>query len=76
MVSRLQPFLDELHQGVADLERVNHSYIVLLPNATSAVSIDAFRLICLQNCDNKITSKLQTTRLQCQLPTFEGSDGD
>jgi hypothetical protein len=76
VVSRLQPFLDELHQGVAYLERVNHSYIVLLPNATGAVSVGAFQLICLQNCDIKITSKLQTTRLQRQLPTFEGSDGD
>jgi hypothetical protein len=67
VVSRLQPFLDELHQGRADLERINRSYLVLLPKSAGAVSIGAFRPICLQNCDIKIVSKLLTTRLQRQL---------
>jgi hypothetical protein len=70
VVSRLQPFLDELHQGRADLKQVNRSYIVLLPKTAGAVSVGAFRPICLQNCDIKIASKLLTTRLQRQLPAL------
>jgi hypothetical protein len=70
VVSRLQPFLDELHQGGAELERINRSFIVLLPKTAGAVSISAFWPICLQNCDIKIVSKLLTTRLQRQLPAL------
>jgi hypothetical protein len=63
----LQHFLDELHQGIADLERVNRSYIVLLPKHAGATAVGAFRPICLKNCDVKITSKLLTMRLQLQM---------
>jgi hypothetical protein len=67
---RLQHFLDELHQGIADLEQVNQSYLVLLPKHAGATTVGAFRPICLQNCDVKIASKLLTTRLQLQMPTL------
>jgi hypothetical protein len=42
---------------VADLERINRSHIVLLPKTAGAMSVGAFRPICLQNCDIKIASK-------------------
>lgn len=52
---------------MADLERINRSHIVLLPKTADAMSVGAFRPICLQNCDIKIASKLLTTRQQRQL---------
>ena len=38
--------------------------MVLLPKKPGAVTVDAFRPICLQNCSVKIAAKLLTTRMQ------------
>jgi hypothetical protein len=64
----LERFLTAFHQGGADLEPINRSYVVLLPKTADATSVGAFRPVCLQNCGVKIASKLRTTtRLQKEL---------
>lgn len=63
-------FLSEFHSGDADLERINMSFMVLLPKKPGAVSVDAFRPICLQNCTVKILAKVLTTRLQIHIPNL------
>ncbi|XP_072150114.1 uncharacterized protein [Setaria viridis] len=52
------------HAGTADLERLNRSFIVLIPKHTVASAPGDYRPICLQNCSLKILSKMMTTRLQ------------
>jgi len=64
---QLMAFLDAFYNLEAELERVNRSYIVLIPKTTTAVAVTAFRPICLQNCDVKVASKILTSRLQCEL---------
>jgi mannosylglycoprotein endo-beta-mannosidase len=62
--------LDLLHnfyQGNVQLERINRSYMVLLPKKPGAVAVDAFRPICLQNCSVKIIAKILTQRLQREI---------
>jgi mannosylglycoprotein endo-beta-mannosidase len=61
-------FADAFFHGVADLERINRSYMVLLPKKQDAVDVDAFRPICLQNCALKIITKALTARLQAEIP--------
>jgi hypothetical protein len=56
-------FATEFHQGTAALERLNHSYIVMLPKHGAACRPGDYQPICLQNCSLKIASKMLTTRL-------------
>ena len=53
--------------GATDRERINRSYMVLLPKKTNAVTVDAFRPICLQNCSVKIIAKILTLQLQQEI---------
>ncbi|CAN6353500.1 unnamed protein product [Urochloa humidicola] len=66
--STIPNFLQEFHAGVAQLERLNRAFIVLLPKQEGAVAPSAFKPISLQNCPVKILSKLMTSRLQQQIP--------
>ena len=60
-------FLRGFYAGTIDLGRVSRSYMVLLPKKPGAVTVDAFRPICLQNCSVKIGAKILTTRLQREI---------
>ena len=60
-------FLRDFYAGTIDLGRVNRSYMVLLPKKPGAVTVDAFRPICLQNCSVKIGAKILTTHLQREI---------
>jgi len=60
--------LEAFFWGQADLERLNRSYMVLIPKKQAAVDVDAFRPICLQNCTLKLISKVLTARLQKEIP--------
>ena len=60
-------FMDAFHREEVQLERVNRSYMVLLPKKPGATTVSAFRPICLQNCCVKILTKVLTTRLQSQI---------
>jgi len=60
-------FLDAFHCGEVDMDRINRSFMVLLPKKPDAVSVDAFRPICLQNCTVKTVAKVLTTRLQLHI---------
>lgn len=60
-------FLRAFHDRSVQLARINRSYMVLLPKKPGAVTVDAFRPICLQNCSVKIAAKLLTTRLQREI---------
>jgi hypothetical protein len=56
-------FMEAFHQRQAQLERINRSYMVLIPKKPGVVAVDAFRPICLQNCSIKILGKVLTRRL-------------
>jgi hypothetical protein len=60
-------FLQSFYKNEVDLERINRSYMVLLPKKPGAVKVTDFRPICLQNCSVKIAVELLTTRLQQQI---------
>ena len=60
-------FLQAFQQRQVQLERINRSYMVLIPKKPGAVAVDAFRPICLQNCSIKILSKMLTRRLQKEI---------
>jgi len=62
------------HLRQADLERINRSYIVLLPKKETARTPEAFRPISLQNCPIKAITKALTTRLQKFIPFLIGGD--
>jgi hypothetical protein len=64
----LLAFADAFFHGVADLERLNRSHMVLLPKKQDAVEVDSFKPICLQNCALKIITKTLTNRLQLEIP--------
>jgi len=59
--------MEAFHQRQAQLERINRSYMVLIPKKPGAVAVDAFRPICLQNCSIKILGKVLTRRLQKEI---------
>ncbi|CAO2152766.1 unnamed protein product [Urochloa humidicola] len=61
---RVMGFLHAFHQGTADLERANCSYMVLFPKKPDMSTVDAYRPICLRNCSIKIAAKILTSRLQ------------
>lgn len=60
-------FLRSFHQNAVELERINRSYMALLPKKPSAVKVTDFRPICLQNCSVKIAVKLLTSRFRSQI---------
>jgi hypothetical protein len=60
--------------GSVQLDRVNRSYMVLRPKKPGAVSVDAFRPICLQNCSVKIAAKILTTRMQQEISELIDKD--
>ena len=60
--------------GSVQLDRVNRSYMVLLPKKPGAVSVDAFRPICLQNCSVEIAAKILTTRMQQEISELIDKD--
>ena len=45
--AQVMQFLASFHQGNVQLERINRSYMVLLPKKPGAAAVDAFRPICL-----------------------------
>jgi len=65
--SQVMAFLQAFHQRQVQLERINRSYMVLIPKKPGAVAVDAFRPICLQNCSIKILSKMLTRSLQKEI---------
>ncbi|CAN6162275.1 unnamed protein product [Urochloa humidicola] len=60
-------FLTAFQQGEVELERLNRSYMVLIPKKPGAVAPCDFRPICLQNCSVKIAAKALSTRLQAEI---------
>jgi mannosylglycoprotein endo-beta-mannosidase len=60
-------FMSAFYHSQAQLERINRSYMVLIPKKPGAVAVDAFRPICLQNCSIKILGKVLTRRLQKEI---------
>jgi hypothetical protein len=56
-------FMNAFHIDDVQLERINRSYMVLIPKKPGATAVDAFRPICLQNCSVKILAKTLTVRL-------------
>ena len=60
-------FMSAFHQRQLQLERINRSYMVLIPKKPGAVTVDAFRPICLQNCSIKLLGKVLTRRLQKEI---------
>lgn len=67
-------FLEAFYHGDVQLQRVNRSYMVLLPKTSGATAVTAFRPICLQNCCVKILAKILTTRLQSQIKNLVDLD--
>jgi hypothetical protein len=65
---QIMQFMEAFHRGEAELDRINFSHMVLIPKKPTAVDVDAFRPICLQNCCLKILSKVLTYRLQKEIP--------
>ena len=61
-------FAEAFYVENAELERLNRSHMVLLPEKPDVVDVHAFRPICLQNCALKIISKALTSRLQLEIP--------
>jgi hypothetical protein len=57
----------QFQAGEVDLDRINRSYMVLIPKKAGAVAVDAFRPICLQNCSVKLIAKILTIRLQREI---------
>lgn len=61
-------------EGRAELERLNRSYIVLIPKLAAAMKPSDYRPICLQNCSLKIVAKMLTSRLQQEIPRLIDPD--
>jgi hypothetical protein len=62
------------HQSSVQLEIINRSFMVMLPKKISAITIEAFRLICLQNCCTKIIAKVLIQRLHREICRLIGSN--
>jgi len=67
---QIMEFLLAFYHGTADLERINRSYMVLLPKKQGATAVSDFRPICMQNCSVKIAAKALTSRLQKEIVTL------
>jgi hypothetical protein len=65
--TQIMAFLHNFHSDDVQLERINRSYMVLIPKKPGATAVDAFRPICLQNCTVKILAKTLTVRLQKEI---------
>jgi hypothetical protein len=65
---------DSFHSHSIDLERLNQSYLVLLPKKEIACKPQDFRPIALQNSTVKGISKVLTNRLQPNIPSLIGND--
>lgn len=65
--SQVLDLLVHFQQGDVDLERINRSYMVLIPKKVGAMTVDSFRPICLQNCSVKLIAKVLTIRLQKEI---------
>lgn len=65
--TQIMAFLHSFHSDDVQLERINRSYMVLIPKKPGATAVDAFRPICLQNCTIKILAKTLTVRLQKEI---------
>jgi hypothetical protein len=65
---------DSFYHHSAELNRINWSYLVLLPKKDNARSPSYFRPIALQNCTIKGISKVVTTRLQPLIPSLVSRD--
>ncbi|CAN6236003.1 unnamed protein product [Urochloa humidicola] len=66
--SSVMQFLASFQSGEVELERLNRSYMILIPKKPGATAPGDFRPICLQNCSVKIAAKALTTRLQADIP--------
>lgn len=64
---QIMDFMNSFHSNAVQLERINRSYMVLIPKKPGATAVDAFRPICLQNCMVKILAKSLTCRLQKEI---------
>lgn len=60
--------------GTAELERLNRSYVVLIPKSDAATKPGDYRPISLQNCSLKIVCKMLTTRMQREIPRLIDPD--
>jgi len=56
-------FVNAFHANNVQLERINRSFMALIPKKPGATAVDAFRPICLQNYSVKIVGKCLTMRL-------------
>lgn len=74
IASDIVALFDAFHSHSTDLERLNRSYLVLLPRNEVARKPQDFRPIALQNCNVKSISKVLTDRLQPPIPSLIGSD--
>lgn len=63
-------FISEFYQGTTDLERLNCSYIVMLPKHGVAQRPGDYKPICLRNCSMTIAAKMPTTRLQPEIQSW------
>lgn len=64
---QVMDFMNSFHSDAVQLERINRSYMVLIPKKPGATAVDAFRQICLQNCTVKILAESLTGRLQKEI---------
>jgi hypothetical protein len=72
--SDLFNFFDSFHSHSTDIERLNRSYLVLLPKKDAARKPQDFRPIALQNTTIKGISKVLTNRLQPAIPSLIAND--
>jgi hypothetical protein len=72
--TNLFSLFDAFHSHSADLERLNHSFLVLLPKKEDAQKPHDFSPITLQNSTVKGLSKVLTNRLQPHIPSLIGTD--
>jgi mannosylglycoprotein endo-beta-mannosidase len=66
-VKQVMNFVNAFHANAVQLERINRSFMALIPKKPGATAVDAFRPICLQNCTVKIVGKCLTMRLQKEI---------
>jgi hypothetical protein len=57
VMPQVMPFMTAFHDGQVQLERINRSFMALLPKKSGAVQVDAFKPISLQNCSIKFLQK-------------------
>jgi hypothetical protein len=70
----ISSIFESFHNHSIELERINRSYMVLLPKKEVAHTPVDFRPIYLQNCPVKGLSKVLTRRLQPFIPSLVSND--